>query len=455
MFVSAAFWLSIGSVFALISTLKFHNPNFLADTAWLTYGRVRPAYLSAALYGFCLQAGLGVSIWLIARLGRMALTHHWVVTLGAVLWNLGVTIGIIGILAGDSTGFEYLEMPHYAAAIIFLGYLLIGIWSVLLFHDRRDRALFVSQWFLLAALFWFPWIYSTAYLLLVTFPVRGVAQAVIAWWFSQNLLVVWLDLVGLAAVFYFVPKLTRTELQSRYLAMLTFWMLILCGSWGGIPNSAPVPAWMPALSTSASILMLIPILTVGLGIYFTVKGRRTDVKSSVPLQFILMGAVGFLVASLMNFSSVLPQIAEVTNFTWFTVARTHATFYGFFSLVMFGAIYYILPQLAGIEFCSAKLVRAHLWVAGLGILLVVAPLALGGLVQGLKLGQAAIPFPDVSKATLPFLRVSTMGDLLIAAGHVIFLLNLGGIVYRFALPRAEAAYSAGTADLYKTAEVKA
>src|SRR5438445_2539041 len=108
MFVSAAVWLVIGSAFALISTLKFHNPNFLADYAWLTYGRTRPAYLNSALYGFCLQAGLGVALWVIARLGRTTLTHRWVVTIGAKLWNLGVTVGIIGILTGDGTGFANL-----------------------------------------------------------------------------------------------------------------------------------------------------------------------------------------------------------------------------------------------------------------------------------------------------------------------------------------------------------
>src|SRR2546427_12335109 len=85
MFVSAAVWLVIGSAFALISTLKFHKPNFLADYAWLTYGRTRPAYLNSALYGFCLQAGLGVALWIIARLGRTTLTHPWVVAIGAML----------------------------------------------------------------------------------------------------------------------------------------------------------------------------------------------------------------------------------------------------------------------------------------------------------------------------------------------------------------------------------
>src|SRR6266851_2366006 len=65
MFVSAAIWLVIGSVFALISSLKFHSPNILGTCIWLTYGRVRPAYTNCVLYGFCLQAGLGVGLWLI------------------------------------------------------------------------------------------------------------------------------------------------------------------------------------------------------------------------------------------------------------------------------------------------------------------------------------------------------------------------------------------------------
>src|ERR1041385_7865286 len=194
MFVSAAVWLVIASFFGLLSTLKFHSPNILADIPSLTYGRVRPAYFNSLLYGFCVQAGLGVTLWLFVKLGRAKAFHRWIITIGMMLWNLGVTIGIIGILIGDSTGFENLEFPYYAAVIMFIGYLVFGIWTVLTFHRRGERPLFVSQWFLLAGLFWFPWIYSTAYLLLTTFPVRGMAQAVLAWWFSNNLQVVWLGL---------------------------------------------------------------------------------------------------------------------------------------------------------------------------------------------------------------------------------------------------------------------
>src|SRR5436190_7249157 len=96
LFISAAIWLVIGSAFGLIGSVKFHSPNFLAGSAWLTYGRVRPAYINSMLYGACVQAGLGVLIWLMTRLGRTVLAQRWLVATGAKLWNLGVTVGIIG-----------------------------------------------------------------------------------------------------------------------------------------------------------------------------------------------------------------------------------------------------------------------------------------------------------------------------------------------------------------------
>jgi cytochrome c oxidase cbb3-type subunit 1 len=454
MFVSAAAWLVIGSVFALIASIKFHSPAFLADCSWLTYGRVRPAYYNSVLYGFCLQAGLGVGLWLIARLGRTVLSNRWMITLGAKLWNLGVTVGVLGILAGDSTGYEILEMPRYAALILFLGYLFIGVYGLITFHQRRYFPLFVSQWFLVATLFWFPWIYSTAYLLLSVFPVRGVTQAVVAFWYSANLQTVLLGSLGLAAAFYLVPKLTRRDLLNHYLALFTFWTLLFFGGWTGIPQTAPVPAWMPALSTSAAFLMLIPLLTVGMNLYGTIGRVWVDRASHFSLRFICAGIAAYLAAGLMSVLSALPEVSRFTGLTWFSVAKDHLHFYGFFALIMFGAIYYIAPQLTGIEFPWPKFVRAHLVLAMAGILLIVLPLALGGILQGVRLADPAIPFDAITRSALPFLRASTLGDLSLAAGHVLFLLNLAGMVRKFSQARITTAITEVTQDI-KPAEAGA
>jgi cytochrome c oxidase cbb3-type subunit I len=454
LFLGAAVWLVIGSAFALMASLKFHAPGFLADSGWLTFGRVHSASLNCMLYGFCLPAGLGVALWLLARLGRTKLALPGLVAAGALCWNLGVALGISGILTGGTTGFENLEMPPYAARLVFLGYLMIVVWAVLTFHQRRERQLFVSQWFLFAALFWFPWIYSTADLLLFTFRVRGIAQAVIAWWYSDNLLVVWFGLVGLAAAFYFVPKLTGRELHSRYLALLTFWMLLLFGSWGGIPASAPVPAWLPVSSAIATGLGIIAIIAVALNVHATLGGQCSKLLAHPSLRFIGFGVVAFVVGGLMSAAGALSEVSRVTNFTWFTVARGALNSYGFFTMVSFGAIYYIVPQLMGLEFPSARLVRAHFWTAAAGVLLLVVPLAAGGVVQGLRLQQPNIPFNDIARGTLPFLRASTTGDLLIALGHFMFLANLAGLVIRFYRARARSAWASATVEI-KPAEARA
>src|SRR5258708_6364974 len=118
LFVSAVLWLLVGSVLGMIATLKFHNPNILANSAWLTYGRVHPAHLNAFVYGFAGQAGLGVLLWMISHLGRTRLAFVPGIIMGALIWNLGVTAGVLGILYGESTGFEWLEMPRYASVAL-------------------------------------------------------------------------------------------------------------------------------------------------------------------------------------------------------------------------------------------------------------------------------------------------------------------------------------------------
>src|SRR5271155_3998675 len=84
LFISAAGWMLIGSAFALVASIKFHAPDFLAKCACLTYGRVQPAGRDSMLYGFGLQAGWGVMLWILARLGRVRLAQGWLAGAGAV-----------------------------------------------------------------------------------------------------------------------------------------------------------------------------------------------------------------------------------------------------------------------------------------------------------------------------------------------------------------------------------
>lgn len=63
MFIAfACFWLLLGSLAGLTSSIKLHQPDWLTDQAWLTFGRIRTVHLTAVLYGWITNAALGMML---------------------------------------------------------------------------------------------------------------------------------------------------------------------------------------------------------------------------------------------------------------------------------------------------------------------------------------------------------------------------------------------------------
>jgi cytochrome c oxidase cbb3-type subunit 1 len=334
---------------------------------------------------------------------------------------------------------------------LFVGYLAMGLGAIVTFHLRRERGLYISQWLLAAAILWFPWIYSTAQLLLLVHPVRGVMQAVIDWWYINNLTTIWLGFTGLAAIFYFIPKMTGRPLYSHYLGVLIFWILAIFGSWGGIPDASPLPRWIPALSGAAAMLSLVAVAGVVINVWKSISGSAPKQGGANLLKFITFGSFAYVVASLAGAVGGLSQASKVLNFTWFLPAQSQLMVYGFFAMTMFGAIYYVSSKLLQVEVSAGK-IKAHFWLAALGVIVYSISLAVGGVQQGTALSDAhgTSSFLDIVKGTAPFIRASTMGDLLMALANLLFLVNLIGILVRVGRTGYTAAMVANT----KTAGVR-
>ena len=445
-FSGAALWLALSSVFGLIASLKFHAPAMFANCAALSYGRAYPAWSHLLVFGFCVPVGLGVGLWLIARLGRAEVAQPWLVAAGAKLWHFGVLVGLIGILAGQTTGYEWFELPRYSAVILFLAFLLITIWAFVTYSRRGAGELQPSQWFVIASLFWFAWLFSTALLLLQFFPVRGVVQASVAWWFSGNLLNVWLGLAGFAATFYLLPKLTGRPLQSRYLALFVFLTLLLFGTWTGIPAHSPLPAWMPTLSGLAGLLAVVPALAAVTMVVLTTRGVKIPLAGG-PLCFTKFGAWSWLLASVLVGLAACPAVSRVTDFTWYGHGQSVLRIYGFFVMTMLGAIYHILPLLLGEGRVCPKGMRATFWLMMPGVLLFSLPLVIGGIQQGFKLVDARIEFLEAAKAAMMMFRLSTLGETLILLGSLAFVVNLGLALLSYYRSVFKTAYATATAPL--------
>src|SRR5579871_3502957 len=136
-------WLVVAGVMMLLNASQLTMPGLLAHCPWMTYGRIHPAASTAFIYGFGMQAALGIGIWLLCRLGRTTLVNPVFVFLSAIFWNIGVLVAVVGILAGDNTGFEGFELPTYASPILFFAYSFLAVWVLITFHLRRDREMVV------------------------------------------------------------------------------------------------------------------------------------------------------------------------------------------------------------------------------------------------------------------------------------------------------------------------
>jgi cytochrome c oxidase cbb3-type subunit I len=431
-------WLLVGSLLALLTSWKMHSPEFLGDVSWLTFGRVRAAHLNAVVFGFASQAAIGVALWLMCRLCRAPLFFGWIVNLAGVLWNAGVAIGIAGLLAGHSTSIEWLEIPGYATPMLFVAYALVGIWGIITFRFRREPHLYVSQWYLLAALFWFPWLYSAAQILLIAEPVRGTVQAAVNWWFAHNVLGLWFTPIGLAAIYYFIPKVIGQPVYKYSLSVVGFWSLALFYNWNGMHHlvGGPMPAWLITASVVASGMMTIPVVTVGLNHHFTMWGSFHKLKDSPVLRFMVFGGMSYTVTSLHGVLLAFRSVSQVTHFTHSTIAHAHQGMYAFFAMVMFGSVYYILPRITQVEWPSARLIRLHFWAAAIGIMLYIVPLTIGGTLEGLAMINPDVPFldptkPSVVTLTLPYLKIRSFSGILITLGHLAFATSFVWLLARW------------------------
>ena len=429
LFGGAAFWLLLGSLLAFFASIKMHAPGMLSNLEWFTYGRVRPAATHVFLYGFAIQAGLGAILWLLARLGRTTLVGSITVTVAAKVWNVGVLLGLGGILAGGGTGYERFEMPGYAAGALFASLMPIGLCALLTFHNRRVEELYPSQWYLVGALIWLPWLLSTAWLALVVWPLRGAAQMGVQAWYSNGLFELFLVPVGVATLLYFIPLQANRPLHSRYLAMFAFWTQALFASWVGIHNGAPLPAWMVGMSAVCGVLLLVPVLATGLNLFRTLLPLRPQANPSAAGRFFLFGGACYLVAGLLGVLNSVPSVNRATQFTLFGPGLEMLAFHGFYASVALGAIYHVAPLLAGVHWPAARLVRIHFWLHLAGVVLGAGALMVGGFIHGSAWNDPNIQPLDVARKTLPFIGSATGGNLLILAGSGCFVWNAALIVW--------------------------
>ena len=436
--VSAVFWLLVSSCFGLLASTQCHKPGSLAVFAnlpWLTFGRVFSAFQIAFVYGWLSSAGIGVAIWLLSRLCNTAHRTVYLPVLSAVTWNTGVGVGILSILIAGGNGRELLDFPFHTAFILLLAFLFFGIWAVLVIWNREPGAVYISEWYIFAGFLCFAWSFSTANILLnlpqsSIGPAPGISQGAIHAWFEKGLFGLWLAPLALAVAFYIIPKSVEKPIYSYKLALLGFWAWIACAAFGGMAVfiGGPFPAWMVTAGIVANVLALIPVLAVAANFHMTTRSAAGSVQSSLVFRFVTLGAMIFTFYGFEAAANSLRTIGQFTQFTLVILGQNHLFLYGFCSLILFGAIYYLLPQLLNRPIIFAGIANFHFWMSIVGLAMLWFALTMGGVIQGFGLEDAKVSMDSISDLLKPFLLLQSVAALIIFVANVTFAIAVALIL---------------------------
>jgi cytochrome c oxidase cbb3-type subunit 1 len=138
----------------------------------------------------------------------------------------------------------------------------------------------------------------------------------------------------------------------------------------------------------------------------------------------------YTVASLQGSMEALRSVNVITHFTHYTIAHAHLGMYAFLSFILFGAIYFIMPRLIDWEWPWRGLISLHFWLVSVGIVIYVVSLSIAGWKQGVALLDAAMPFMDIVRMTMPALQARTVGGALMTLGHLVFAFHFVAMLMR-------------------------
>lgn len=424
---SGAAWLAVSIILGVISSAKVHSPGFLDGFGFLTYGRTQAAHLNALIYGWGFQAAFGVIVWMLSRLSRQECRASGIILTAGHIWNLGVSVGIFGILAGYGTGMPWMEFPSFCWPVLLLSYFAIVAWSLVQFKVRPEGHVYISQWYLMAAMIWFPWVFITANVLLHVLPGNPVMAAGINAWYKSSLIFLFFTPVALGAAFYLVPKVSGRPIYSYSLAQFGFWALAVIMPWAGMQKltGAPIPYFIPYLGAAATIMFFLPAFSAAVNILRTAIADPEVVNNSPTMRFTIAGIIGLSVmAAAAVFLNIPGKTLEFTQFSMSGYGFEILSIYGFFSFVMFGAIYFIVPRVTRREWLSRRLIKWHFFPSVYGVAIIALIAIFGGIQQGIGQEEFEQSWSEVARRAVPYAWAITIVWGFILLSNFFFFMHL-------------------------------
>ena len=417
---AAAFWLVLGTLIGQYLGMKFIWPE-MDDQSWLSFGRLRPVHTNMVFWGWSSLGMIGLGYFVIARTSNTVIYNYKWAWIGWHLINTTIILGSLCLMLGiNNGGGEYREYI-WPVMLLFAIALIITFWNFYkTVATRKISEIYISNWFILAALIWTIVLSIIGYL---PFYQDGLGETVIQGYYMHQGVGMWFMTFTLGLVYYYLPSSLNKPIYSYSLGVLAFWTQMLFYTMIGTHHFvfSPLPWWLQTVAIVFSAGMFIPVVAGSTNFLMTMRGGWNHISKSYVLPFFLVGVIFYFVGSTQGSLQAFRFTNYVWHFTDFNVAHSHMTMYGIIAFLLWACIYAILPKITGRE-PKQVFVGAHFWMAFIGLFAYMISLMAGGTYRGLSWieGEAFIDSVILMK---PYWVWRAVGGSLMFTSHLIFAYN--------------------------------
>lgn len=418
------FWLMLTPTFGVTISAMFNYPDYLGTAPELTFGRIRPMHVNGVIFGAFSTLFFGLCYYLVPRLtgvrmyaGRLGYPLAWI-------WNLGLVAGMISLALGYNQGLEAGELPLPIDIVVFIVVVAITVQTLLTVARRTEPQLYVSLWYLVAALVW-----TVMNLILgsfiLPFSIAGINSAAWHGLFIHYIVGLWITPAGYVLIYYFLPASVQNPIYSHKLSLVGFWSLALFYPFVGIHHYlfSPIADWAETLAIITSMLLIVPVWTVLQNFFGTMIGRWHSFGRNLPAKFLIMGSLMYLFGCFQGSVEALRSIQQPTHFTDFVISHSHLTVFGTFVVWAIGGAVYVWPKIHGRELWSFKLGNWSFWLITCGITVMGLDLTAAGLQQGF-MWMLGAEWLDSLVSILPYWLVRTISGISMDIGMSLLVFNL-------------------------------
>jgi len=420
-FLSSALWFVLGALEGITAATGLVIPDLFGGIAGLVFSRVRPMHTTTMIFGFAGTALLGGAHYIVPSVLRTSL---WSERLGKVslwVWNLSILTGLVALDLGHSQGREYAEWIWPANVGILLAFALMFVNMLQTAANRQEKIMYVSTWYIFAALVYTWLIYFFGHAVFnMKGAITGLPDAILAWFYGHGIVGLFLTPLAIAIAYYIVPRVARSPIYSHVLSLVGFWTILVIYTHIGAHHilQAPIPVWLKTMAVSGSIAMVIPVFTVLVNLWLTMRDRLGLFHADIGGRFVTAGLVWYILTATQGTIQALPVVQRVTHLNNWVIAHSHIGVFGFSGMIALGGLYYMLPRITGKPLYSGRLADVQYWLLVLGMAGFFMVLTAGGLVQGHAWLNGTTVYRTLPMIHIYFIVRAAVGLLIIGAAFI-------------------------------------